>query len=129
MTFTVRIRGANAQPMICVYTCIEHGEFDAEVMRDEQGNSPDFAPCPVPLNVIIDGVRARCEMPSPWTPTPVFGKVKSWEVVRGNWERPERKTFTDTRDLGEGMSYDEWKKKRAKVWEERRQQEVRELLR
>lgn len=123
MAFTVRVRGASSQPMVCVYTCPEHGEFDADVTRDANGNSPDTVACQVA------DYYGRCDAVSTWTPSPVFSKVKPWEVVRGNWEKPEKKTFTDTRDLGEGMSYDEWKKKRAAVWEERRQAEVRELTR
>jgi hypothetical protein len=137
MTFTVKVRGASSQPMVCVYTCPEHGEFDAEVQRDANGNSPDVVPCPslVDSDPIkhTDGhtyvFRGYCGKPAAWTPSAdIACRVKRFEVVRGKWERPERPTYLDTRKLGEGQSWDEFRKERAKVWEEKRQKEVKELL-
>lgn len=129
MSFTVKHRGASSQPMVCVYTCPEHGEFDAEVQRDENGNSPDVIACPFELGVRADGFAPTgrmhyCEKPSTWTPSPVAGNVKRWEVVRGGWEKPAKPTYLDTRELGEGQSYDEFKKKRAAIWEEKRKADV-----
>jgi hypothetical protein len=121
MTFTVKHRGASSQPMVCVYTCPEHGEFDAEVQRDENGNSPDVIECPLGE---VYGMPSVCGQLATWTPSPVFGKVKPWEVVRGSWEKPARPTYLDTRELGEGQSYDDFKKKRAAIWEEKRKADV-----
>jgi hypothetical protein len=54
--------------------------------------------------------------------------VKRWEVVRGKYEKPERKTYLDTRDLGEGQDPEEFRAKRAKIWDEQRHKELKELL-
>lgn len=116
MTFTIRIRGDSTRPVLAVYTCEEHGPFDAEVQREPNGDTPDEVPC------------VECSAPATWTPSAVMGKVKAWEVVRGKYEKPERPTYLDTRELGEGQSYDDFKAKRAKVWDEKRWRETKELL-
>jgi hypothetical protein len=148
MTFTVKVRGAISQPMICVYTCPEHGEFDAEVQRDARGNSPDIIECyeefcPDCGRVSSDhpskigdacpecpSAFAVCRLPATWTPSPTVAcRVKRFEVVRGKWEKPERPTYLDTRKLGEGQSWDEFRKERAKVWEEKRQDDILKFTR
>ena len=87
--------------------------FEAAV----ESPSPDEIPCPV------------CGGPSTWTPSPVAFRVRRVEVVRGRWEKPERKTYLDTRKLGEGQDIEEFRAEREKIWDEKRRSDVKDLLR
>ena len=78
--------------------------------------SPDVVACP------------DCDGPASWQPAAVLGRVKRDEVVRGKYEKPERKTWLDTRELGEGMPLSEWKEKRRKIRDEQRWKEVKGML-
>lgn len=146
MTFTRKFNGkaanSNQEPMVACYTCPEHGEFDCEVRRDENGEAPDAVECPVALALTAtvaphsnkeSGLALYmdlCSLPATWTPSASVGcRVRRIEVTRGKWEPPERKTYLDTRKLGEGQSMDEFQAERKKVWAERRRQTVKELLR
>lgn len=143
MSYTVKIRGDSTRPMLCVYRCPEHGEFDAEVMRDETGGAPEVIPCPVtvgwegqaerppgtfgatdPGNADGSIYEVLCKQPATWTPSAVACRVRRIEAVKGKWEKPEKRTYLDTRELGEGQDIDDFREKRAKIWEEKRQQDV-----
>lgn len=116
--------------ILCDFECPKHGVFEAVADADAESH-----PCPQPTGVTIpitadyerDSTVELCGLSSPWSPTPVMGRVKRWEVVRGGWEKPERKTFLDTRDLGEGQDPDEFRAKRSVIWEEQRHREIKEL--
>lgn len=113
MTWRINIRGATTQSALAEYLCPEHGVFEATVERPP----PDDRPCP------------ECGATSPWTITSApLGKVRAVEVVRGKWEKPEKKTYLDTRELGEGMELDEWREKRKAIRDEQRWRETKELL-
>jgi hypothetical protein len=135
MTYTVKHRGDRTATIVCVYTCEVHGEMEVEVQRDENGSAPDTTKCRVlvdsPPHEHHDGrtyvFRGYCDRPSTWTPQPITCRVKRFEVVRGGWEKPERKTFLDTRELGEGQSMEEFQKKRKAVWDEKRKRDVMEI--
>ena len=110
MTFVVRSSGDRSATIVCVYTCPRHGEFDAEVNRDESGSAPDFADCG----------SLGCQLKATWTPVAISCRVRRVEVVRGKYEKPERKTYLDTTDLGEGQSDEEFRAQRRKIWREHR---------
>jgi hypothetical protein len=138
MTFIRKHSGDRTMPIVAVYTCPEHGEFDAEVQRDENGEAPDVIPCDRALDAVIEPGRSEsgyqlrinlCGLPASWTPSPVVGRVKRFEVVRGKWEKPERPTYLDTRELGEGQSMDEFRAKRRAIWEEKRKADVMKFKR
>jgi hypothetical protein len=57
---------------------------------------------------------------SPWTISAPLGRVKMGEATQGGVANAEKASWTDTRELGEGMPYNEWKKKRAKTWRDYR---------
>lgn len=119
MTFTRKFSGDRSAPIVCVYTCPEHGEFDCEVQRDGRGEAPDVIACPILMED-----ECRCGLLCTWTPTPVASRVRRFEVVKGKWEKPERPTYLDTRRLGEGQSMEEFRAERRAVWERKRQQDV-----
>ena len=156
--FNGRTEEPNNTPIIGTYTCREHGEFDVEVRRDAKGEAPDEVECPVEVSderarnhasAMMSGTWSHskpggdeptfselgefctvCREPATWTPSPSIAcRVRRVEVVRGKWERPERKTYLDTRELGEGQSMEEFRAKREKVWEERRREDIKEMLR
>jgi hypothetical protein len=136
VTYTVKHRGDRTATIVCVYTCPEHGEFETEVQRDETGSAPDHASCTRDVYGPCDACGLEeeahwsddvnhhhyraCGQSSAWTPQPITCRVKRFEVVRGGWEKPERKTFLDTRNLGEGQSMEEFKAERKKIWDEKR---------
>jgi hypothetical protein len=74
---------------------------------------PDEMSCP-------DG----CGLRSPWVISSPLTRVNPIEAVKGKWTKPERKTYTDTRNLGEGQPLHEWREDRAKIWEEKRKEDV-----
>jgi hypothetical protein len=115
MSYTVKRRGEGGR-LVAVYTCPEHGEFDAEVERDANGEAPDLTLC-------------WCEARATWTPSPVACRVQRFSVSRGKWEKPERPTYLDTRKLGEGQSWAEFKEERKKVWEQKHKDDVMEFKR
>lgn len=114
----------STQPMIAEYLCPVHGRFTLTVDRDANGDPPAQAKCPTNAIEIACGEISAFAISSPG-----YAKVRNWEVVRGKWEKPERPTYFDTRELGEGQPLEEFRAKRAKVWEEHRYQENKELLR
>ena len=126
MTFIRKFSGDRTAPIIAVYMCPKHGEFTAEVMRNEGGEAPDSITCRIEGSVTQGDVtfRGGCTRMAAWTPTPVACRVRRVEAVKGKWETPARDTYLDTRELGEGMDTDEWQAKRAAVWERKRQEDV-----
>lgn len=143
MTFARKYSGDRTKPIVATYTCPEHGGFDAEVQRNENGEAPDVAECQVPddcwgcggqnctsCEVCCGKCVAPCHRESPWTPSSTVGcRVRRVEVVRGRWEKPERKTYLDTRKLGEGQDIEEFQAERKKIWNDERHRKVKELLR
>lgn len=125
MTFIRKHSGDITRPVVAVYTCPVHGEFDAEVSRDENGEAPDVIPCSVEVPLPGDDTIAdMCCLEATWTPSPIAARVRRIEAVKGKWEKPERKTFLDTRKLAEGQDIDDFRAERAAVWEEKRQADV-----
>ena len=144
MTFIVKRRGDTTKPIVCVYTCEEHGAFDVEVKRNERGEAPDRVACPSDAErcPACDGVPNRsefvggcdlcfgrkvvwCPFDATWTPSPVVCRVRRVEVTRGKYEKPERKTFLDTRNLGEGQPLEEFQAERRKMWRDVRMDRAR----
>lgn len=131
MTFIRKFSGDRTAPIVCTYTCPEHGEFDAEVVREESGEAPDVIACGAAVTAFPTDTGERvftCDRPAAWTPSPSIAcRVRRIEVARGKWEKPERPTYLDTRKLGEGQSMDEFRAERRKVWEEQRKADVMAL--
>lgn len=128
MTYVTKFRSASGT-ITAVYTCPEHGEFDATLDREANGDAPDYAECPWDYFDDDGEMRGPCGLQATWTPSAAIGcRVRRVEVVRGGWEKPERKTYLDTRKLGEGQSVEEFKTERKKIWNEQRHRRVKELL-
>ncbi len=108
------------------FTCPHHGRFEALAEAEAESH-----PCPVWM---VHGhanpatsVESPCDCPSPWSPSPVRGRVRTAEVIRGGVDKPDSPMFLDTRELGEGMDYSEWRAKRDKLYIERRHKESKEF--
>jgi hypothetical protein len=99
------------------FTCPEHGRF--EMLAESDAES---APCP-----ITEGRGVPCELASPWSPTPIRCRVRIGEVERGGVDKPASPMMLDTRELGEGMPYDQWREKRDRMYMERRHKESKEI--
>ncbi len=112
MTFKITIRGNPSPTTIADYHCPVHGRFELTVARTAEGDAPDEQPCP------------ECEGPATWCISAPMARVNQIEAVKGKWTKPERPTYTDTRNLGEGQPLYDWKEDRAKVWEDRRKADV-----
>ena len=123
MTYVSKFRGTGGM-VVAAFTCPHHDTFDVEVPREANGDAPDQIAC---TEAISD--RTPCGAAATWTPSVVVGRVRRVEVVRGRWEKPERKTYLDTRKLGEGQDPEEFWDERKKIWDEERRKRVKELLR
>lgn len=82
------------------FRCPVHGVF--EMLVDANADS---AACP-------------CGAASPWTPSPVAGRVRLVEVTRGPVEKPPTPRHYNTETLGEGQRYSEWRAARKAMWRE-----------
>lgn len=115
MSFRIIQRGAPSPTVIAEFHCDGHGRFDLEVARVD-GDPPAFAPCP------------NCAAPAVWCiSAPRVTRVQRITAVRGKSEKPERETWLDTTNLGEGQSLDEFHADRAAIRERQRQREYMEL--
>lgn len=121
MTFTIKHTRSD-RPMVAEYMCPEHGKFSAEVQRDADGNPPDEVICGSYTSIFC-GRKAEYRISRTGT-----AKVRGVEVVRGGYQKPERPTWTDTTNLGEGQDLDDWIADRDKVWEADREASIKELL-
>lgn len=131
MTFTIKHTRSD-RPMVAEYRCPVHGLFSLEVTRDENGDPPSTRPCSAPKDRCLrDGCAApyACGLPSPYCVSAPRVGVRRVEAVKGKWEKPERKTFLDTRNLGEGQELDDFRADRERIWDEKRKQDLKELLR
>jgi hypothetical protein len=148
MTYKLTIRTAPGALIASEYLCPVHGRFTIDVPREANGDPPSEQPCSVPMVetgwIKLDdnflprdpgdpALRVRpvpCGLPSPYVISASgTAKVRLVEAVRGKYQKPERPTWTDTTNLGEGQDLDDWHDDRAKVWERHRENTVKELER
>lgn len=125
MTFTIRIRGVADRPIAAEYMCPVHGRFAVTIPRDENGDAPGEVFCKLPA---IGTSTLVCLGRSPYVISAPRVGVRRVEAVRGGWEKPARKTFLDTRDLGEGQDIDEWRAGREAIRDEERRKGLKELI-
>ncbi len=109
------------------FTCPDHGRFEALAESDAESH-----PCPELISAYEgeeaeDVGSASCSEVCPWSPSPVHGRVRLAEVERGGVDKPDSPMYLDTRKLGEGQPYEEFRAERDKLYEERRHKEGREL--
>lgn len=125
------IRTAPGALIAAEYECPVHGRFAVDVPREANGDPPDTAPCPARmLSMMLVDPAMTCGDPSPYViSAPGTAKVRKVEAIRGSYQKPERETWTNTENLGEGQDLDDWRDDRAKVWEREREREAMELAR
>lgn len=149
MTFVIKVRGSRGV-MLADYECSVHGRFEATVQRDEKGDPPETLLCPAfaPLRCEEDregycvdcredveevdhcsAFRTTCDRTAELRICAPLTRVNPIEAVKGKSQKPERKTWTDTRNIAEGQPVYEWKEDRAKIWEEKRKQDVYDFAR
>lgn len=117
MTWTIKIRGTTDRPIAAEYLCPVHGRFAVTVDRDANGDAPSLEACP-----------EDCGAASPYAVSAPRVGVRRVEAVKGGWEKPARKTFLDTRNLGEGQDIDEWREDRARIRDQQRRDSLKELI-
>lgn len=135
MTFTIKHKRAD-RPMVAEYLCPEHGKFALEVDRDGSGDPPGTRPCPRQgmelANPADDDAHfeahARCGIDAHYCVSAPRVGVRRVEAVRGGWQKPERKTWLDTRNLGEGQELDDFRADREKIRDEERRASLKELI-
>lgn len=128
MSFTIKVRGAGGL-ILTHYECPEHGLFEATVQRDESGDPPAEVPCPEEERDQWPDCRGErrvnvCGLTAEWRPTaPAIKPCYGYAAVRGKDEdRPPG--MLDTRMLGEGASYKEWRAVQDKARQERRHKKL-----
>jgi hypothetical protein len=116
-TFKIRVRG-RASFITAEYRCEEHGVFETTVARNEiSGDPPASHACP------------ECGLEAPWTiSAPGVHTKFVISVSRGKNDPKPHPFATDTRSLGEGQPYREWKAGRKKLFESDRRARVKRLL-
>jgi hypothetical protein len=129
MTFIVKTRGDSSRLIEHEYLCDQHGRFSQLV---PQADAPDSVPCPVEVDCDHQGTSHACVcgLPSPWSPSsaPAVHTQFVVSATQGKSAAKPHETALDTRPLGEGQKFHDWKKDRAKIWEEKRKRRVMELL-
>jgi hypothetical protein len=132
VAYIIKVHGAGGR-IVADYECPVHGRFEATVEREQNGDPPEEVKCQHWLDeseTIAAGHEwfgyptLFCGQWSPYRISAPLTRVRKVEAVKGGWTKPGKKTYTDTRSLGEGQSLADWKADRAKVWEERRQEDV-----
>ncbi len=129
MTFIRKYRSEGRTKTIAAeYECPEHGRFELDVERNDAGDAPDVIPCPCAAPQCVDEGCEHpytCGQPAEWRISSPMTRVRKIEAVsKGKSEKPEFKTWTDTRNIGEGQPLYEWREDREKIWEEKRKQDV-----
>ncbi len=119
MTFKIILRGSPSPTVAAEYHCPTHGRFEIDVERTSEGDAPDSVQC-----VFDDGADERCLLQCIWCISAPDCRVRKFEVVKGKSEKPAKKTYLDTSDLGEGQPLYEWREKRAEIWETKRKEDV-----
>lgn len=141
MTFTIKIRGSIDRPIAAEYMCPVHGRFTLTVDRDANGDPPSEIACgkriterdaylpPVPEMSVRWGRPGQlCGLTSPFVISAPRVGVRRVEAVRGGWQKPERKTWLDTRNLGEGQDPDDFRKDREAIRDQQRRDSLKELI-
>jgi hypothetical protein len=100
MTFRIKQRGARGL-VLADFRCLECGVFEALADRDA-----DHADCPT------------CGASSPWSPSPVFGKMQEVSATQGKASAKPHPMTMDLREVGEGRKLSDWKKERRQRWRE-----------
>jgi len=126
MTFIRKYRSEGRTKTIAAeYECEEHGRFELDVERNDAGDAPDVIQCPIPIAVRnSDGEEVLCSKPCEWRISAPLTTVRRVEAIKGKSQKPERKTWTDTTAVGEGQPLYDWWEDRAKIWEEKRKEDV-----
>jgi hypothetical protein len=138
VTFVIKIRGSTDRPIAAEYYCPIHGRFELTVERDANGDAPSSATCPArvePRSFALFGLNGEarsqlfvCRSDSPYVISAPRVGVRRVEAVKGGWEKPARKTFLDTRNLGEGQDIEEWRDERAAIRDQQRRDSLKELM-
>lgn len=120
----IKTRGnAAGLPIAAEYMCPVHGRVAHDVYRDANGDAPAMFQCLTDIDgVVACGIYACFVISAP------AARVKLVEVVRGGYQKPERETWTDTENLGEGQDIEDWHDERDKVWERDRENSIKEIL-
>lgn len=138
MTWKITIRGSADRPIAAEYCCPVHGRFTVTVDRDAKGDAPSEVRCTHKREARMFELfgatpeeridRERCYERALFVLSAPRVSVRRIEVERGGWEKPARKTFLDTRDLGEGQDVDEWRAKREAIRDQQRRDSLKELI-
>lgn len=111
--YTVKIRGAVGSAKQREYLCDQCGRFD-HLVADPP---PDAIDCPA------CGTRSERLVSAP----PVHTQFVVSATQGKSAPKPHHLSL-DTRPLGEGQKFSEWKQERAKLWEADRKRRVMEAL-
>jgi hypothetical protein len=140
MSFKIILRGGRTRTIAAEYECPVHGRFEIDVERDDAGDAPERIRCPcwnAPCGACPECKRGdpcpwnwgMCGTAAEWRISSPLARVRKIEAVKGKSATYERKTWTDTRNLGEGQPLHEWREDRAKIWEEKRKEDVMRFAR
>lgn len=99
MTFQIKQRGATTGMVLADFRCEQHGVFELLADRDA-----DAVTCPT------------CGASSPWSPSPVFGKMQEVSATQGKSAPKPHAMSMDLREVGDGRSLNDWKKERRQRW-------------
>lgn len=122
MTWKLTVHHNPGSLVSAEYECPVHGRFTLDMEREPNGDPPQWVHC----NEVEFGCLHACEHVMS---APASVKVRTGEMVRGkSAERPSEKHVLDTSLLADGMPYDEWKARRAKVHRDESLRRVRKAF-
>jgi len=124
VTYKVTLRGSPGRTIAAEFECPAHGRFEADVERDANGEAPDCIRCPIVDDAAVPGRENACDEIAEYRISSPLCRVRRIEAIKGKSEKPERETWTDTRNIAEGQPLYDWHEDRAAVWERKRQRDV-----
>lgn len=125
MTWIIKIRSEGRTKTVAAdYECPLHGRFDLDVERNDAGDAPDVIPCPITVGNLETGEKVPCGIRAEYRISAPLARVNPLEAIKGRSQKAERKTWTDTTAVGEGQPLYDWHEDRAKIWEEKRKEDV-----
>lgn len=114
--------------IVLEFLCPKHGRFELIV---ERSAAPDEAPCPAPDEDLYDWRQGGplCDVASPWVVSAPKIKVKyATAATMAKSDPAPSPLYMNTEPLADGMPQWEFDEKRARVWDNWRDEKIKKAV-